>query len=95
MFKGVCKMGGYCSRAKFDRTIEVQEKWVSSEMQGNEVRELKKLTSSEGGRKYTDRQIKGLLRQQYWGTRKSNSYVLDQDVSKVGLSKLGKYNSFK
>ncbi|MFT4553047.1 MAG: hypothetical protein ACI9S8_001681 [Chlamydiales bacterium] len=77
-------MGLCFSKSNLERRVDAQEQWVNSTMQSGGVKQLQGMKGESGGRKYSNRQIKGMLRQNYWNTRESNSYVLDRDVSKAG-----------
>lgn len=77
-------MGICFSRSDLGNRIDAQEAWVNSTMKSSGAKQLKNMKSENGRRKYTDRQIEGMLRQNYWNIRETNAYVLDRDVQKVG-----------
>lgn len=65
--------------------IEKQEKFVNEKMNSGDMDYLKG--------KYSDKQIKGYLRQEHCGTRKpgSNDYVLSRDIKSPSTSFSTKY----
>ncbi len=72
-------MGNNSSTSARDDRIACQEKYVN-----NELSKIKS-SSSYNSSKYTDRQIKGALRQEYNGYRSesSNDYVTSSDYNRM------------
>lgn len=60
--------------SSFDKRIELQEKFV---------RESLPMARERLGKKYSDRQIQGKLRQEYHGAGYGDGYVLQSDWRKV------------
>lgn len=69
--------------------IRKQEAYVKQRM---EQADMKGLSQMRGGffhsrdPKYNEHQLKGYLRQEYYGRRERDAYVLDSDLAKVGTT---------
>ncbi|WP_115704933.1 hypothetical protein [Legionella sainthelensi] len=68
------------NKSSFEKSIETQEKYVKKRMKDPDMNHLKHGFFKDGHEKYSDRQLKSYLRQEYNNTRKSNSYVSDHDL---------------
>lgn len=75
------------TNSKFDEDIRKQESYVNKRMKDPDMVKLSKMRGGlfyHDGHKYNHFQLKGYLRQEYHGTRKHDSYVLDQDLRFAG-----------
>ncbi len=81
-------MGNHPS-AKRVREIEAQEEYVNQRMKQADIQRLSRM---QGGffnpkdQKYNKRQLKGYLRQEYYGRRERDAYVLDRDLETSGTA---------
>lgn len=66
--------------SSFEKSIAKQEEYVKKRMKDPDMNHLKHGFFRDGHEKYSERQVKGYLRQEYNHTRKPNSYVSDQDL---------------
>ncbi|WP_115708973.1 hypothetical protein [Legionella sainthelensi] len=67
--------------SSFEKSIAKQEEYVKKRLKDPDMNRLKHGFFRDGHEKYSERQIKGYLRQEYNNTRKPNSYVSDHDLS--------------
>ncbi len=71
-----------------DKQLRAQEEYVNQRMKQSD---MQRLSHMRGGffrpndPKYNDYQLKAYLRQEFNGSRKSDSYVLDYDLHKAGV----------
>lgn len=65
----------------FKRSIEAQESYVRQEMA--KLNKSDNYVGYDKSRSYSRDQIEGKLRQEYCGTLKSNSYILDSDWERM------------
>lgn len=81
-------MGNHFSGTR-DREIKAQEEYVSQRMKQADIQRLSQM---QGGffhpkdQKYNERQLKGYLRQEYYGRRERDTYVLDRDLEASGTA---------
>jgi hypothetical protein len=72
-----------------NKQIQAQEEYVRRRMKDSDIQQLSKM---RGGffrptdQKYNARQLEGYLRQEYNGTRKPDTYVLDRDLTRAGAT---------
>jgi len=83
-------MGVFFSKSS-DTRIKNQEAYVKRRMQDHDIKNLSSMQGSflhgPKAKKYNKKQVKGYLRQEYNGTRKSNAYVSDYSLKKAGVRK--------
>ncbi|KTC93945.1 hypothetical protein [Legionella cincinnatiensis] len=66
--------------SSFEKSIEKQEAYVNKRMKDPDMSHLKHGFFRDGHEKYSNRQVKGYLRQEYHNTRRPDSYVSDHDL---------------
>lgn len=60
--------------------LSKQETYVMKRKQDPDMKYLRYGFFRDGYSKYSDKQIEGYLRQEFYNRRNQNTYVLDQDV---------------
>ncbi|KTD59104.1 hypothetical protein Lsan_2455 [Legionella santicrucis] len=67
--------------SSFEKSIENQEAYVKKRMNDPDMGHLKHgFFKNDGHEKYSNRQIKGYLRQEFNNARRPDSYVSDHDL---------------
>ncbi len=74
--------------SKDEAALRQQEAYVNKRMKDKDIGKLKGMHGNfwhPHSNKYNNYQVKGYLRQEYHGTRKHDSYVLDHDLRSAGV----------